>query len=501
MPFLYFRTTMKRKALLALCLILLSGKASAGQFEFNAQMQQAYNHIIALRFDPGREIIQVEKEQNPENVFPIILENYIDFLHVFITEEKDLFDKLSVHKAQRLKNIEKADAHSPFYHWSRAMIHLQWAFARLKFGESFTAAIELRRAFLLLERNIQTYPDFLQNEVGMGLLQALVGSIPPNYQWLVRLASMHGTVAQGRERLYAVLEQTQTHAQYRHLNHESLFFLSFIEMNLMANNTGLDRLLPYFEQVESDNLLMHYAYANLLMRAGRNESATNLLEKRPHGELYFPFYYLDYLLAEAKLRKLETDVAAQYYKIFLDEFMGINYKADAIRKLGWIALIHGDHTAYLNYMQQLKHFDAGTVGADHQAIREATLAQPPNIVLLRAQLLFDGGYYDAALQELENFRFDNELEGLTYHYRLGRIYHESGNTAMAIRFYRQTIELGANKPEYFAANAALKLGELFEQLGHLDAARQYYAECLNMKPDEYRSSIHGKAKAGLGRLE
>lgn len=501
MPFLYFRTTMKRKAFLAFFLILLGGKASAGQFEFNDQMQQAYNHIIALRFDPGREIIQAEKEHNPENVFPVILENYIDFLRVFITEEKALFDQLSVHKAQRLKSIEKADLHSPFYHWGRAMIHLQWAFARLKFGEHFTAALELRRAFLLLEQNISTYPDFLQNEVGMGLLQALVGSIPPNYQWLLRLASMHGTVSQGRERLYTVLEKASANEQYLHLKHESLFFLSFIEMNLMPDHTGQDRLLSYFESVDSDNLLLHYAHANMLMRAGHNESAISLLKNRPQDQVYFPFHYLDYLFAEAHLRKLETDVAAKYYQNYLDAFRGINYKADAMRKLGWIALMHGDNATYLNCMQRLKHFDAGSVGADLQALREASTARPPNTVLLRAQLLFDGGYYEVALQELENFRIDNELEGITYHYRLGRIYHASGNTAMAIRFYRQTIDMGADKPEYFAANAALKLGELFEQLGHLDTARQYYDMCLNMKPDEYRSSIHGKAKAGLGRLE
>lgn len=501
MPFLYFRTTMIRKTLLLLILLMLSGRVSAGQFEFNLHMQEAYEHIIALRFEPGREIIQTEKVRNPDNVFPLILENYIDFLRVFITEEKELFNELSAYKSQRLKSIEQADEHSPFYDWGRAMIHLQWAFARLKFSENFTAALEIRRAFLLLEKNIERHPGFLPNEVGMGLLQALVGSVPPNYQWLVRLASMHGTVGQGRERLYAVLEQASSDPETHHLKQESLFFLSFIEMNLMPDNAGLNRLLPYFNIKEPDNLLMYYAHANLLMRAGHNETAINILESRPQGEAYFPFHYLDYLLAEAKLRKLEIDIAAQYYQTFLNEFKGINYRADAMRKLGWIALIKGDNMSYHDYMQQLKQSAVGMVGADKQALREAALARPPAVKLLKAQLLFDGGYYEEALQKLEDFSAENEIEDLTCHYRLGRIYHESGNTVKAIRFYQQTIEMGADKPVYFAANAALKLGELFEQLGHIDAARQYYNMCLDLRPDEYRSSIHGKAKAGLGRLE
>jgi tetratricopeptide (TPR) repeat protein len=56
-------------------------------------------------------------------------------------------------------------------------------------------------------------------------------------------------------------------------------------------------------------------------------------------------------------------------------------------------------------------------------------------------------------------------------------------------------------PYYYAANAALKLGELYEMQNNFDKAIEAYENCLEMKPDNYRISIHQKAKAGLNRLQ
>jgi tetratricopeptide (TPR) repeat protein len=88
-----------------------------------------------------------------------------------------------------------------------------------------------------------------------------------------------------------------------------------------------------------------------------------------------------------------------------------------------------------------------------------------------------------------------------YNYRLGRIYHESGNSAKAIERYRQTIIQGKSEPYYFAAGAALQLGLLYENNGAFQKADSAFNLCLSINTSEYKTSLHQKAKAGLNRLK
>ena len=129
----------------------------------------------------------------------------------------------------------------------------------------------------------------------------------------------------------------------------------------------------------------------------------------------------------------------------------------------------------------------------------------PNLVLLKARLLFDGGYYDKALNELLNsptksFLFTRK-DLVEYSYRLGRIYHESGNPDKALSFYRLTIQRGKNDPWYFAAASALQMGLIYESRGDFSRADSAYNVCLECKPAEYKNSLSQKAKAGISRIK
>ncbi|KAF0199615.1 MAG: hypothetical protein FD166_43 [Bacteroidetes bacterium] len=95
----------------------------------------------------------------------------------------------------------------------------------------------------------------------------------------------------------------------------------------------------------------------------------------------------------------------------------------------------------------------------------------------------------------------SKREKIEYTYRLGRIYHKSGNIANAILNYTETLNQGSAFPYYFAANAALQLGNIYENTGNRQKARSYYRQCLDLKYTEYQTSISQKAKAGLSRVK
>jgi hypothetical protein len=75
-----------------------------------------------------------------------------------------------------------------------------------------------------------------------------------------------------------------------------------------------------------------------------------------------------------------------------------------------------------------------------------------------------------------------------------------GNTQKAVDAYRTTMRDGAKSTRYFAANAALQLGILYERMGEKEKARSAFLACSSFKNTEYRDSINQKAKAGLNRL-
>ena len=147
-----------------------------------------------------------KKKSNPDNLIPILIENYIDFFTVFITEEEAELDARIDNKDIRLDLLEEGDENSPYYLFSQAEINLQWAFARIKFAQYFKAVWEIRKAYKLLEANQKKFPNFAPNKKSLGVLHAMVGTVPDNYQWGMKILGMHGTIAQGMGEIESYLQ-------------------------------------------------------------------------------------------------------------------------------------------------------------------------------------------------------------------------------------------------------------------------------------------------------
>src|SRR4051812_16363703 len=56
-------------------------------FDFNATCQQAYQQITSLKLDAGEQLVNQARRENPDNLIPEILDNYIDFYVLFFNED------------------------------------------------------------------------------------------------------------------------------------------------------------------------------------------------------------------------------------------------------------------------------------------------------------------------------------------------------------------------------------------------------------------------------
>lgn len=486
---------------------------SFASFDFNANCKSAYEKIINLRFVEGQALIDAEKKTNEANLIPYYLENYIDFLKIYISEDYDLFNKLKGNEDIRITKIkDSGEESSPYYNYCLADIYLQWAFARCKFYkyiEFANAAGEINKAYSLLEDNKEKHSDFIPNYKGLGLLHTLIGVIPDEYKWTAKIFGITGTISQGVSELSVLLATANKNPDYSYLKTESIFYLTFIQLNLQSNKAQAVKLGKYLSDPANsamikDSPLLSYAAASIAMRTGSNDKAVEILLARPKGTEYYPFHYLDYITGVAKLNRLDID-SYTYLTDFITNFKGKNYIKAAYRKLAWYYLINNNTVKYKEKLSYV--ISAGTtfVDEDKEALAEAKSNIAPNITLLKARLLFDGGYYQKAVDILAEKKPSEYCvttkDFLEFYYRMGRIYDELDQDTRAVTYYELTIKSGSNLSYYFAASSALNLGLIYENKADKVKAKYYYDLCISMKNTEYKSSLNQKAKAGLSRIE
>ncbi len=494
---------MKLSATLLLFLFISTRALAA--FTFNDNCKKTYLQVMCLQFSDAEQRMQSELKLNPNNQVPYLIENYIDFLKVMIGEEKKDFDQLETKRVFRLQHLAASGKDSPWFLYSQSLVYLQSGMARIKFGEYVNASLDINRAYRLLLENRRKFPDFVMNKAALGILHSLIGTVPAKYRWAVRSMQFEGTISGGNSEISEAYQQIASDPQLVFLLPETAFLLSFVTLNLSAD---VPAALNMVEKLQSSPLapvmkespLLIYIMANIYSKAGENDKVIKLLTERPNTADRYPFYYLDYMLGVAKLNRLDKDA---FYPLlsFLGNFKGRNYIKSAYMHLSWFYLIENKPQQYAMYIDRIKLRGNDQVDNDREAMVFAGRKTKPNLALLKARLLFDGGYYARAKHELDGFKAADKKEELEYTYRLGRINHNWGKIENAIHYYNETIKNGEKSPYYFAANAALQLGIIYEQRNDFEQARLYYLKVLDMDFDEYQFSISNKAQAGLNRIK
>ncbi len=487
----------------------LSVSFVSAQYVFNDRCREAYRNIFSLRFQEAESILEIERKLNPSNLLPVYLENYIDFLTLYIGEERRVLNQLVPNKSIRIRQLEKGLKDSPYSGYCLAEIYLQWAFIRMKFGDFTLAALDIRNAHRLFTENDTRFPGFLPNKTGLGIIHIIMGLVPENYHWIKDILGMKGTVSQGLAELRLVGTYSGQDPSFLLLRPEASFYLALMAANLHRSKPETLLLLNRLndqakaEQLELSPLII-FARSNILLKYGFTDEALKILQKRSFRTHDYPFYYLDYLEGLARLNQLDLGASRLFHQ-YIGNFHGQNYLLAARQKIAWISLIKGDTAGYKHQMGLIKTGGALLVDEDKQALHEAKAGIIPGVSLLRARLLFDGGYYSQAIKELTDKPVKSYIhtrrDFLEYTYRLGRIYHELGDYSKAVDAYKQTIQRGKNEPFYFSCSAALQLGLMYESQGHLAQADSAFRVCLSIDTPEYKTSLSQKAKAGLNRLK
>ncbi len=486
-------------------LLLLQGFSGAygSGFEFTPNCKAAYQKMLQLDFTSATTILSKEKTVNPENAAPAYIAHYIDFLRAFISEEDRDFLQLKNNFDLRLEQVEKGAAGTAWMNMAHGEMIMQLAIVKLKRKEYISAGYYIRRSYKLLEENQIRYPKFIPHLKGLGFFHALIGAVPENYKWLSNLVGLKGTISQGGNELSLLINQLEKDDELEFLMMEACLLKIFIATHLEKNYASALALLEKTKKNKTaENPLLVFMESNTHIISGNSKEGLKILDAFRPQPGHFHMYYLDYATGMLKLNNLDPD-ASEHFIRFVTGYKGKSFIKSAYHKLGWLALLQNDTAGYYKFMENVKRAGDDFTDEDKQALKEAMAHELPNSYLLRSRLLFDGGNYNDALAELAGkptSSFPKFRDQLEFTYRLARIFDKKGQTEKAIQYYSKTYENGMRTEWYFAANAALHNGMLYENKGDKLRAQAWYRKCLDLRDHEYQNSIDQKAEAGLNRI-
>lgn len=480
-----------------LLFLLLPGFHADASFRFTKNTEKAYEEFLKLKVSSGSQYLDIARKENPSDGIPDYLENYLDIILILLSDNERLYkDKLNASES-RLKKISRMDNKSPYYLFCQAEIKIQWAFVRLRFGEEFTAMWELRQAYKMLEENKRKFPDFIPQKKSLGMLNILIGSIPDKYTWVTNLAGMKGNITEGLRLLDEVIISGNIFSKEAAL-------LKLIAENYILSKDHKDTgAMERFYKANPDNLLMCFLYASMLLKESEGEKALALLRDRPAAG-YPPFPYLDLMTGDAFMQKGLYKKARFYYASFINSCQGKNFIKDAYYKLFLSYWLYNEDTTAMPYLDKVISFGQARFDSDKYADAFARRKDFPDRLIMKARLYTDGGYYPEALDALRCFR--DQLSSVTkdnieYYYRLGRLFHKTGDLPAALDNYLKTIEQSGQSNYYFAPNACLQCGYIYRTKNEKDKAIFYFEKAMSYKNHEYKNSIDTKAKAAINELK
>jgi tetratricopeptide (TPR) repeat protein len=493
---------MMKKVLFVVGLLVASNNLLLAQkvFDFNSTCQQAYTEITKLKFATGQTLIAKAKQENANNLIPLVLENYIDVITLFFTEDAAVYAQKKPIIEQRIVALQEGPTNSAYYKFCLSTLYLQKALVEIKFVENWRASWDVRKAFSLIKENKKAYPNFIPNDVLYGSLQTALATIPSGYSFFTSILGLNGSVEEGMKLLKNVLNSNDPLAKI--FQNETSFFYCYLLFHVENKKNDV---WPFIQQRKLDlvnNHTLAFMAANLMLNNKQLKLTENIIVNRNKSADYFTLPIWEYEMAFVKLYHLETVEAAKYFESYLQKFKGNFYTKDAYLKLSWCYYLQGNMAAAEAARKNVLLKGSTDTDADKQAVKEAKTGIWPNVLLLKARMLSDGGYYNEALAVLHGkniHSFTKEEEQLEFVYRVARIYDDLKRDAEAIQFYSQAIQLGSTRREYYAARSALQLGEIYERQQNKTKAITYFEQCLAMKDHEYKNSLDQKAKAGIAR--
>ncbi|MEQ6119273.1 hypothetical protein [Reichenbachiella sp. MALMAid0571] len=457
----------------------------------------AHNNILKLKIKKGRETLERITPNDKSLGHYYYVKNLADVVELLLNEDTELYKSYDDREDDYLKEIKKMSDSDPFKLFYTAEIKLMWALVKIQYGDELNGGMNLRSSWSSIQKNISTFPGFNANNKTLGLLHIVFGSMPDNYQWILKLLGIRGNIPKGIEELNMITEMSPFWL-------ETAIIKSVVSVNIL--NTPQESL-AFIEKLLSenpDNIIINYLYNTTLIKYSKSQEALNNLTKLLYLDNDYLFLNLIYYqLGEIYLQKQDYNRARLFYSKFLNDHKGQNFVKDAWCKTAITYWLQNNEKLADVHAEKADDSGRTFVSADKNADEILGEDQLPNKELMKIRLATDGGYFDEAermFSSLNENMFETKKEKTIYYYRQARLKHKLGEEDKAIYFYLYTIKKAGNENWYYAPYSCLNTGYIYMDKGETEKAKFYFNKTLSYKKHQYKTGIDVKAETALNAI-
>ncbi len=489
---------MKRYILLFMFLPLFS-MATFGQYQLNENCKKGWMLLMDLKIDEAKRLLSKELSINPENYYALYLDQTCDAYTLFINSDEAAYEAFLENYDKRREIMDGKFINSPYYLMCKSEMDLQTGIFKIMHGSLFGGINKSFSGYKEVYKNIDKSPDFKPSLMLDGFFNIAMSNLPP---FVKSAASLLGISSDFNYGIKTLNDVYQSQKNIQGMNAESALFVIFAAKINKTPEMIYDFTHSYGENLQ-DLFLLKYFTANVEYRTGKNEQSLATLsalqyENSPYARLLY-----DYMMGKSLLRKLD-DEAGQYIRRFLNHLQRKEYVKEMTYNMALFYLINGNRDKYHELCGIVKEKGSDINERDREALYDASLDYEPDINLVKARLLIDGGYSDRFKKMIRAFEI-NPGKGLPYqleyNFLIGRYAIAMNNWPKAISHFKWVIENGRDEDYSFASEAALNLGEIYEKEGRYGSAKKYYKISQDLYKNRYYEYIGNKADKGLARIK
>jgi hypothetical protein len=471
-------------------------------FAYNPKLIEAETYIGALQLQDAWNILQAEMKLHPENKACNYLLHTWYFYQLITTGSKTLYTNSDYVRKNQLAAFT-GNVLSPASQAAKADMLLHEAILKLMYKEYFSGAYELRSAYQLLKQQVIKHPEQLSNLKNLGFMKAVLGTLPENFHWILNIVGLGGNLKEGMELLEKYLQHPRFNQEVLLGQQQAHFYYCLLQFHYLSPQTAWTHAQKHTEDFEQ-NPLNGYLRAFIAANTAHNDEALNVLLQTPNNPQYSKFYDAEHLTGYVLLNKLDVQNAAIYFKKYVTFGQKPDLKKDAYLRLAWIALLNGDTFTYHTYRNLAFKASASKDEEDLAIDIDLSKKVYPNPIVLKARLLYDGGYYTQAENMMKTTQVSamkSKYQQAEYYFRYGLILKEQKRYTKAIECFTESIKIGEKSPLYLAAFSALQIGYIYQLMEFEQSASYYFNKAMAYKNHPAKEYVNQKAKQALADIK
>ena len=488
-----------KRILFSIILLTSINLQSFAIYDVNENCKNAWMLLMDLKLDQAKELLAKEIKHNPENYYAYYIDQTCDAYKLLINSDDEGYELFVDNYYKKREMMDDKDMDSPYYLSCSSEMELQVCIFNIIYGSMFSGMRKGYSAYKNVYKNLDRFPDFKPSLKMDGFFNTAISNLPPFVKWAASFFGVSGDLDYGFSLLYKNYESQKN---IKGINAESALF---IILSAKINKTP-ELVYDFSKSLDSSisqTFIHSYFRANIAFRIGKNEEAMNTMKNMDVGNNSSADVIYNYMYGKILLRKLDLN-AGYYLSRYLSNLEKKEYLKEMNYNLALFYLTNNDPEKYIEYCKIVRDEGMDINERDREALYDACLDYFPDVNLVKARLLLDGGYYDRYSLAIDSFDTNNfnvlayELE---YTFLGARFNAINDNTNLAIKQFNEVIEKGQDENYYFASEAALRLGDIYYGMGDNNIAHDYYQESIKLYKKDYYEYIEDKATKAFNKTK